>query len=278
MKLPQRYLQRYLEVSHYYKIERRIMKHILWAIILTSALLRADFTLKYTMEGNISQNVQYKDAKHVLITTKDIASGEIGSQLILGDKRFMIMNEEGKTKYMDLDVLAKQMQQLTEMFGMGSLVETDEVLDKNKTVIKILKKGKSTTVAGVKGELWTVKFKEEEKHEQFDIVVTNNKKIVDAVYKYLAVMKDFAQMEEEEDEGLESIVKIVPGYVTIAFHAMQLKSFHEVEIPQSIYALPKEINIVTPLGQSSINKVDKQKQLDKELVETKDMMQGLFGN
>ncbi len=213
-------------------------KIILAAGLLTSALW-ADFTLEYKMEGNMKQVVQYKDAKHVLITTG--SAGEQGAQLIVGDKRYIVMNHGGKKKYMDMDVMMEQMKQMLAV--MPQETEKEEAKKDKESDFKIVKKGKSKTIAGIKGQVWTVEVEEKGKKEHLDLVVTDDDKIVDAVHKYLAVMKQFMQMGGEEDDGLSALMNIEKGYVTIAFDGMELIKFDEADIPDSLFALPVGMDI-----------------------------------
>ena len=222
---------------------------ILLATVLLTSVLWADFTLEYKMEANMKQVVQYKDAKHVMITTYDAGAGETGGQLIVGDKRYMVMKQGGKTKYMDLDVMMEQMKQMSAAFG--GMAQEEEVADKGSSDFKIIKKGKSKTLAGIKGQVWTIEYDEEGKKERLDIVVTDDDKVVDAIHKYLAVMKQFTQMGGEEDDGLSSILDISKGYVTIGFDGMELSKFDESDIADSVYALPAGMAVDTSSGKAA---------------------------
>ena len=219
--------------------EIKMTKKILLVTGLLTSVLWADFTLEYKMESNMKQVVQYKDAKHVLITTG--SAGEQGAQLIVGDKRYIVMNHGGKKKYMDMDVMMEQMKQM--LAGMPQEAKQEEAKEEEESDFKVIKKGESKTVAGIKGEIWTVEYEDEGKKEHLNLVVTDDDKIVDAVYKYLAVMKQFTQMGGEEEDGLSSLVNIEKGYVTIAFDGMELIKFDEADIPDSLFALPVGMDI-----------------------------------
>ncbi|KAB7890080.1 hypothetical protein [Poseidonibacter ostreae] len=184
----------------------------------------------------MNQLVQYKDAQHVLITTD--SEGEQSSQLLLGDKRYIVMKQGGKSKYMDMDVMMEQMKQMSAKYG-GM---PEEVFEEESQVpdFKIVKKGESKTVAGIKGQVWTLEYEEEGK--QLDLLVTDDDKVVDAVHKYMNVMTQFTQGSADED-GLSSIMNIEKGYVTIAFEGMELVKFDDAEISDSVYALPASMNV-----------------------------------
>jgi len=212
---------------------------IILATWLLTSVLWADFTLEYKMEGNMKQVVQYKDAQHVMITTG--GAGESGAQLIVGDKQYIVMKHGDKTKYMDMDVMMEQMKQM--LAGMPQETEKEETKEDKESDFKIVKKGKSKTIASIKGQVWTAEVEEEGKKERLDLVVTDDDKVVDAIHKYLAVMKQFTQMGGEEEDGLSSLVNIEKGYVTIAFDGMELIKFDETDIPDSLFALPTGMDI-----------------------------------
>ena len=220
-------------------MEHKMTKKIILATGLLTSALWADFTLEYKMEGNMKQVVQYKDAQHVLITTG--GGRESGSQLIVGEKRYMVMNQGGKKKYMDMDVMMEKMKQMSAAFG--GMPEESGQKENAESDFKVIKKGKSKTVAGVKGQVWTIEYEEDGKKERLDIVVTDDDKVVDAVHKYVAVMKQFTQMGGEEDDGLSSILNVAKGYVTIGFDGMELAKFDDAEIPDSVYALPAGMDV-----------------------------------
>jgi len=211
---------------------------IILATVLLTSMLYADFTLEYKMDDNMNQLVQYKDEQHVMITTG--GEGEQTSQLLLGDKRYMVMKQGSKTKYMDMDVMMEQMKQMSAKYGgMPGEVEEEE---SQVPDFKIVKKGESKTVAGIKGQVWTVEYEEEGKKEQLDLVVTDDDKVVDAVHKYMNVMTKFSEGSTDED-GLSSLMNIEKGYVTIAFEGMELLKFDDADISDSVYALPASMNV-----------------------------------
>jgi hypothetical protein len=210
---------------------------ILLATGLLSTVLWADFTLEFQMDANAKQVVQYKDAQHVKITTEE--KGERGSvsQLIVGEKKFLVMENGGKKRYMDMDVMMAQMKQMGNMFS----GEKEKSVEKAPQ-FKIIKKGTNKKVAGVDAQLWTVESKFEGKKEQMDIFVTDSKNVVDAVKKYTETMKVFTQMGGEEEDGFSSIFNIAPGHVTVSFEGMKLVKFDDANIPDTVYTLPKGMN------------------------------------
>ncbi|PTB83456.1 hypothetical protein C9926_02835, partial [Sulfurovum lithotrophicum] len=84
-------------------------KEIVLTVGVLSSLLWGDFTLEYMMEDNMKQTIQYKDAKHVKIMTDGMGAEGSASQLIVGEKKYLVMDEGGKKRYMDMDVMMVQM-------------------------------------------------------------------------------------------------------------------------------------------------------------------------
>ena len=209
-------------------------RKIVLTVGVLSSLLWGDFTLEYKMEGNAKQVVQYKDAQHVKITTEE--NGERGSvsQLIVGEKKYLVMDDGGKKRYMDMDVMMAQMKQMGKIFAGEEEKSVEKVPQ-----FKIVKKGKKKKIAGVDAQLWTVAFDNKGKEGQMDIFVTDDKKVVEAVNKYTEVMKVFTQMGGEEEDGFSTMFNIAPGYVTVSFEGMELVKIDDADIPDTVYALPK---------------------------------------
>jgi|GEM_PF-1441205 len=210
------------------------MKKILLSGLLASSLF-ADFTLEYQMQDNTKQVVQYKDAQHVLIKTTRNGTSDGGEQLIVGDKHYMVMNEGGKTKYMDMDVMVERMKQMSAAFG-G--MPQDEAKKMSRPAFKIIKKGAKKTVAGIKGEVWRIEFEEEGHKEQIDMLVTDDKHFVDAIHNYVKAIGHFSKMGDEENNDMSEMFNIADGYVAMEFEGMKLLKFDEKSVPDSVFSLP----------------------------------------
>ena len=222
---------------------------ILLATGLLTSVLWADFTLEYQMNGKMKQVVQYKDAKHVKIMT-DGEEGMSGGQLIVGDKRYMVMIQGGKTKYMDMDVMMEQMKKMSKMFGADIEEEMKAV---KAPEFKVIKKGEKKKVAGVDAQVWTVEVEEEGKKERMDVLVTDDDKLVDAIHNYSNVMKQFTQMGGEEDDALSSLFNIEKGYVVVGFEGMNLIKYDDADIPDTVFVLPKGMD----MGKNKLKNIDK---------------------
>ena len=216
-------------------MENDMMKKILLVTGVMASVLWADFTLQYQIEGNMKQVVQYKDAQHVLITTSGEHKGESSGQLIIGDKKFMLIQQDGKTKYMDMDIMMQQMKQ------MRGMMDTDgSTYDKSYPIpkFKVVHKGDKKKIAGVEGQVWTIEVNEDGKKEHMDVVVTDNDDVVEAVKKYSQIMQQFTDMGDEGDDALSTLLNIKDGYAVISFDGMQLIKYSDNNIPNTVFALP----------------------------------------
>ena len=209
-------------------------RKIILTVGVLGSLLWGDFTLEYQMGDDAKQVVQYKDAEHVKITTKEKGESGSASQLIVGEKKFLVIEADGKKRYMDMDAMMAQMKQMGNIFA----GEEERSVEKAPQ-FKIVKKGKKKKIAGVDAQLWTVAFDNEGKEEQMDIFVTDDQKVVDAVNKYTEAMKVFTQIGGEEEDGFSTIFNIAPGYVAVSFEGMELVKIDDADISDAVYALPK---------------------------------------
>jgi hypothetical protein len=225
-------------------MEHEMIKKIVLAAGLMTSVLWADFTLEYKMEGNMKQVVQYKDAQHVLITTQGEHKGESSGQLIVGDKKFMLMQQGGKTKYMDMDVMMQQMKQFA---GMAGTADSEGAESSSTPEFKIVYKGTKKKMAGIEGQVWILEVNAEGKKEHMDVVVTENDNVVDAVKKYSQIMKQFTDMGNERGDALSSLLNIKDGYAVIGFEGMQLVKYSDADIPDTVFALPAGMNVGTKI-------------------------------
>ncbi len=200
-----------------------------------SALAMADFTLEYQMDDKAKQIVQYKDAKHVLITTKEAQGDSSGAQLIVGDKKYMVVNEHGKKRYMDMDAMMQQMKQLGSMFGGVEQPNPKE----SEPEFKVVKKGAKRKVAGIDAEVWTLEVNDHGHKERMNVSVTKDKKIVDAIHKYTDAMSG---MDKQSQDSFSKFMNIADGYVAISFDGMKLVKYDNSDIPDSLFALPKGVD------------------------------------
>ena len=208
-----------------------------------SALAIADFTLEYQMDDKAKQIIQYKDAKHVLITSKEAQGDSSGAQLIVGDKKYMVVDEHGKKRYMDMDAMMQQMKQLGSMMGGVEQPNTS----RPEPEFKVVKKGAKKKVAGIDAEVWTLEVNDNGHKERMDVSVTKDKKIVDAVHKYTDAMSAISDMDKEGQDSFSKLMNIADGYVAISFDGMKLVNYNNSDIPDSLFALPKGVDVGSKL-------------------------------
>lgn len=220
------------------------MKKIILSSLCLTALF-ADFTLEYSMGEDTHQLVQYKDSSHVKISTFSTSGNneeENVSQLIVGEKKYLLINENAKLQYIDIEVMMEQMKGFTNeysAFGFEEIeVEKEELL---KPEIKIIKKLKNRNVAGIDAEVWTVDFFDEGYVERMNIAVTDNKKVVEAIGKYVKVMDEFSKLDPEES-SIGSLFNIKEGYVLLSASDMNLIKFDDSLLDSKLFVLPNSLN------------------------------------
>ena len=196
-------------------------KIILAAGLLTSALW-ADFTLEYKMYNDKKSVVQYKDAQHVLLSAGNMGGDVKAVRLFSDDKQYLIMDRGGKPKYIDMSTMKS---------GMKGRKPKSEMSE--KPGFKIIKTDKTKMVAGIEGQIWTLEYEGNGKKEHVDIVVTDDKKVVDAVHKYSMIMNQYSP------PGLYYTMNPAKGYATIEFEGMELMKFDGSSIPDNVFALSK---------------------------------------
>lgn len=220
------------------------MKKIILSSLCLTALF-ADFTLEYSMGEDTHQLVQYKDSSHVKISTFSTSGNneeENVSQLIVGEKKYLLITENAKLQYIDIEVMMEQMKGFTNeysAFGFEEIeVEKEELL---KPEIKIIKKLKNRNVAGIDAEVWTVDFFDEGYVERMNIAVTDNKKVVEAIEKYVKVMDEFSKLDPEES-SIGSLFNIKEGYVLLSASDMNLIKFDDSLLDSKLFVLPNSLN------------------------------------
>ncbi len=215
-----------------------------------SALAMADLTLEYQMDGNEKQILKYKDANHIKIINREAKSKESSEILLIGNKKYMVVNENGKKHYMDMDVMMQQMKQMASMMG-----GVEQPSQKEPEVnFKIVKKGGKKKVAGIDAEVWTLEVNDNGHKERMNVSVTKNKQIVDAIHKYTDAMNSLSGMDEQGQDSLSKIINIADGYVAIEFDGMKLVKYDTSDIPDSLFVLPKGVDKVNKLmaGKQSV--------------------------
>ncbi len=207
------------------------MKHFLMALSLAAVTtLYADYTMVLQSGEDHSQTLQYKDDKHATMSM-----GEGSKMMLIGEKAYILTTKDGETTVMDMDEMRAM------MGGLSFNVQESARQKKEEMDLKVIKKGKKRTIAGIKGQVWTIEYKEDGEVQRSDVVVTKDKRVVKAMNAFAKVISRMA-MNENDDEFLDWM-QIKPGYVIIATMEeednFELKEFHEKKIPSSAFELPK---------------------------------------
>ena len=232
-------------------------------VSLMATLIYADFTMIYEMEsgpdGKIEELIQYRDAGYVKLSFRKAGEKEMSSetgQYIIGGRRYIVLHEEGKLIYMDMDKIDKAMQELTEELNVSK--ETRQILRVEKPFFTILKKGAAKTIAGIAGEVWQVESEEDGRKYQEEIVVTNNKEVVKAMRTSLWALNQFGEgpYGMEIDHDLETMMLVTDEYVLLSAEGMVFKNLDKSKIPDTVFQLPKD----AANGMKNLPKMDKEKE------------------
>lgn len=124
---------------------------------------------------------------------------------------------------------------------MGVNVQDEIKKAKDEADVRIIKKGKTQKIAGIKGQVWTIEYKEEGRTERANVLVSKEKDIVKAMKAYGRIL---GRMAGSADDDIMDFIQIKPGYVVIATldekDGFRLKKFHEKKIPGSVFELSKD--------------------------------------
>ena len=204
-----------------------MMKSLLLIIGLSIALF-ADYTLMIQTD-DVQQSVQYQDDQHAVI---HMSKDEDSRMMLIGDKAYIVSSEEGKETVMDMDEMR------TMLGSLNINVEEEAKKVREELAMKVIKKGKSVTVAGIKGELWIIEYKERDGQVQRDdVVVTKNSDVVKVMSAYGRLLGRMA-MSKDDEENMVNFMQIEPGYVVIKADQYKVTSFKEGDIPSSVFELP----------------------------------------
>lgn len=103
-----------------------------------------------------------------------------------------------------------------------------------KPEFSIEKTGKKVKVNGISGEVWILSSADEKETETAEIVVTDNKKIVEATRGMFELMNILGMTQGY------NFFEVEKGYVNIKGTGFELKEFSDKKINSSEYELPKD--------------------------------------
>ncbi|MEA3419142.1 MAG: hypothetical protein U9Q90_07045 [Campylobacterota bacterium] len=244
------------------------MKKIIFSGLMVS-MLCADFTLVYEMdmgEGMMEEVIQYRDDKNVKLFFQnpsrkghDKATG----QYIINGTRYTVVREDGKLTYMNMNKIEEVTDKLTEELNVSKDQEGEQA--NQKPFFKVLKKDGTRSIAGVKGEVWTVESEEDGRKYQEEIIVTINKEVVEAMHNAFEALNQFGEgpYGMDIDHDMQSMMMVADGYVLIQAKGIEFKKLDNEKIPDSVFVLPKE----AVDGMENLPKMDEaKKKAGKELL------------
>ena len=220
-------------------------KSLFISVLALSSLLHADYVLEYKMDKDIQKFIYHSSSKSKLVMPSDEASAIYK----IGKKSYIVSGKGQHKKIVDVD----EMRAMANSFGYDpSEYEQEELFHP-----KITKSSKRVTIAGIKGQVWSVSASDGS--ETQEIVVTNDTRVVKTVRAMEALFRNMSGADAENGDMLE----IEKGYVIIKADDLKLHSFKEKDINSQEYALP------TDAKRESMPKFDRKKleALQKKLEE-----------
>lgn len=237
-------------------------------------LVYADFTMVYEMDdgpdGIREEVIQYKDPAHAKLffrkrgeENRTIPEGEY----IIDGVRYTVVREEGKLSYMNLDKIEKATARLTEELNISNKTANTPP---PKPFFTLLEKKGRRSVAGMEGEVWEVESEEDGEKYREEIVVTDDKDLVEAMHISMDILKSFGEgpygMEIGDD--LVSMMLVADGYVLLSAKGMEFRSFNKRKIEGDVFTLPEgAVNGMKDLPKMDKEKEDAGKKILKSLLE-----------
>lgn len=213
------------------------MRKLLVAMTCTAVVLFGDYTMVMQNhdDGHTSdQTIRYRDDNLMNFRMNEGGEGR-NDFYVIGEKAYSLSESDGKIVYFDIDemqALFSAMGNMAEEMGEESFQKKREEMD-----LKVIKKKGTTSVAGIKGELWTIEYMEEDEKHTEEIVVTKDKG-VKTVYRAWGVL--FSRIfKPKEPLNLEEAFEVEPGYVVIKAEEMEVTAFSDDRLNDSEFALPK---------------------------------------
>ncbi len=225
------------------------MRYIILFFILATSLF-ADTTLKFKSGSADALKFYYADDAHMRLTMYD----DDGSSdlYVIGKKSYIVSHDNGRYEIVDLD-------QMRAMMGaLGAMVQEEMIMP----LIEVVKRGSSTTVAGVRGEKWTIRMRENEheRSETMKVVVTDNPQVLNAMRKLTSA---FSLMPSGE-ASMMSFFEIQKGYVMIKHVDLELVKYSDRSIDPSVFVLPnKQKRVSQPKAEPRKKTITKERRIKK---------------
>ncbi len=222
------------------------MKKIAGIAFLTT-FLHSDFTLVYEIdggeEGKLEEVIEYKNANNIKLSFHKAGESnhsEAEGLYIIDGVRYSVVKEDGKLIYLNMDKLDEVAGKMANESRMATLQEGNRAND--KPFFTPLKKGASKVVGGIEGEIWDVESNEDGEIFREQIVVTEEKEIVEAVLISLEVLKQFGEAPNgrEFDHNLETMFHVDDTHVLLWAEGTEFKKFSKKSINEKVFRLPKD--------------------------------------
>ena len=120
------------------------------------------------------------------------------------------------------------------------------------------------------GEVWQVESEEDGRKYQEEIVVTNDKEVVEAMHISLWALNQFGEgpYGMEIDHDLETMMLVTDEYALLYAEGMVFKKLDKSKIPDTVFQLPKDaVNGMKSLPKMDREKEDAGKKLLKSMLE-----------
>ncbi len=189
------------------------------SILLLPFLLFADFTLLYKLDNNITQELNYKDAKHVLFTFRE-NNRTFQKLLINKDGKFLSLNENGIENIYQID------DNISEPIN-----ENSEQLEPNYTI----KRKEPTEFKGFKAEKWFI----QDANSTDELTVSNDPKLTTAIKHCITALKEILPANKQQDADIFNVGR---GYILLAKDNLRLLSFKESPIELSLFQIDNTLS------------------------------------
>lgn len=221
-----------------------LMKKIVLTGLMTTLLL-ADFTMTYEMDsgldGKLYEVIEYKDANHVKLSfykKEDQNSTNAEGQYLIDGRHYTVLKENGQLTYMDMDKIDGATSKLEDELN----VSREQNAPEEKPFFTILNRGAPQVVSGIRGEVWEVESEEDGRRYKEEIVVTNNRDVVDAMKISFDILKQFGEgpYGMEIDHDMESMMLVTDGYALLLAEGIRFVKLSSEELPDNLFVLPKD--------------------------------------
>lgn len=184
-----------------------------FSLLLLPYLLFADFTIVYKLDSNTSQEVNYKDAQHVLFTFRE--GNTIFEKLLINkEEKYLTLYENGIENLYQID------DNISEPI---SKQESDPA-----SRYKLLKVESSFRFQNFQAHIWII----QDNGAQSVVTVSKDPRLVDAVHKTIIALKELLPANKQGDADIFDMGR---GYILLAKDKLQLLSFSQEPLDLALF-------------------------------------------